>query len=274
MGSVRMTSGKRKKIIGLTVICILSLVLLYALARVAMIMGEYRRTDELYEVVRRESFRAETPPQQSEPGAQPVEEPLEPMTEDEGIPVIEVDFQALWARNPDVVAWLWIPDTDISYPVLKGMSNDQYLRTSIDGTYSTAGCIFLDFRNSSNFMDRHSIIYGHNMRNGSMFGHLSRFADKDYFAEHQYLYIVTASQILQYRFFSEYIATMDWDSYRLSFEDDETFASYFRQLRYHSYQRTDWESDQYPPVLTLSTCASDYSTRRVIHAALIQVVDR
>ena len=87
----------------------------------------------------------------------------------------EVDFDQLRQQNEDVTAWLYLPDSVINYPVLQHGDNDYYLTRQIDGSYNKNGSIFMDYRNASDFSDRNTIIYGHHMRTGNMFGKLVNF---------------------------------------------------------------------------------------------------
>lgn len=87
--------------------------------------------------------------------------------------------------NPDVCAWLTIDDTKIDYPVVQGTDNYKYLNTDAKGEFSLSGSIFLDCRNSRDFSDSYSLVYGHHMEGGSMFGALDAFLDRDYFDEHE-----------------------------------------------------------------------------------------
>ncbi|MBR6473269.1 MAG: class B sortase [Firmicutes bacterium] len=106
----------------------------------------------------------------------------------DGIPV--VDFEQLSAVNPDIVAWIYIPDTNVSFPVLRGSDNATYLHNDYRGLYSFAGSIFMDVNCSADFSDIETMIYGHNMHNGSMFGRLKKFEDEDYRKAHEEVYIL------------------------------------------------------------------------------------
>jgi len=106
---------------------------------------------------------------------------------------IQVDFETLCAINPDVVGWLYCEGTVINYPVLKGESNDTYLYHRYDGTYSSGGSIFMDYRCESDLSDGYTIIYGHNMLADSMFNCLDYFRKKDYLDEHSRFFYLTPS---------------------------------------------------------------------------------
>jgi len=94
-----------------------------------------------------------------------------------------VDFDALWKVNPDVKGWIYLEALGITYPVVKGETNDDYLYTSVKGTANSGGSIFMDYRNSDDFLDPHTLIYGHNMKDGSMFGKLKKLYDQKFVDE-------------------------------------------------------------------------------------------
>lgn len=102
----------------------------------------------------------------------------------------KVDFAALQDVNSDVVAWLYIPDTNVSFPVMRGETNFTYLNLDYRGNYSFAGSIFMDVACSADFSDAETMIYGHNMHNGSMFGRLKKFEDAKYLEAHKDVYVL------------------------------------------------------------------------------------
>ena len=106
-------------------------------------------------------------------------------------PPIHVDFEFLLEQNDDIVAWIYSPDTPINYPVVQTADNEYYLRRLVDGSTNPYGTIFLDYRNASDFYDWNSIIYGHNMKNESMFGTLLLYKEQSYFEEHPELYLIS-----------------------------------------------------------------------------------
>ena len=95
-------------------------------------------------------------------------------------PPIEVDFDKLKSVNEDVVGWIYVDALpDISYPIVKGKDNQTYLHQTYEKNYNFAGTIFVDYENSGDFSDCNTLVYGHNMKNGSMFGHLKKFREND-----------------------------------------------------------------------------------------------
>lgn len=124
--------------------------------------------------------------------------PVEKEDNDEGGNPFVVDFKKLKEINPDVVGWIHIPGTDISYVVVRAEDNDYYLHRNYNGEYSFAGTLFLDCLNSPQWDDFNTIIYGHNMKNDSMFGTLNKYKNYDYYAEHPYIEIYYEDQVSIY----------------------------------------------------------------------------
>lgn len=107
---------------------------------------------------------------------------------------ISIDFESLQKINPDIVGWIYCEDTSINYPILHGDTNNEYIHSMYDGSYSNAGSIFIDCRNSGDFSDTETVIYGHNMKNGTMFHELENFLKRDFWALHDQFYIITAEK--------------------------------------------------------------------------------
>lgn len=121
-------------------------------------------------------------------------------------PPIEVDFEALLAVNPDIQGWIYCADTPIDYPVLYSEDNDTYLRRDYEGNYSNAGSIFIEALNQPGFADSNTIVYGHNMRDGSMFAVLKEWADPEFAESHQDFWLLTPEQNYKVQVFSAHDA--------------------------------------------------------------------
>lgn len=122
-------------------------------------------------------------------------------------PPFVVDFGAIQEVNPDVVAWIYCEGTQVSYPVLRGKTNSDYLKRTYDGTYNSAGSIFMDYRNDPEFRDRNTVLYGHNMLNGSMFHCLNDFVSQEYFDKHSTWYIITPNKTYKLQIFASLITS-------------------------------------------------------------------
>lgn len=180
----------------------------------------------------------------------------------------QLDVAALQLVNPDVLGWIYIPDTVISYPLLQTDERDEYLYKAWNGSKNDSGSIFLEKSNHRDFSDFNTIIYGHLMANGTMFGALKQYADKVFCDRHPCIYIATETQIYEYRVFAAYEADVKSDTYRLYFEDDTR-----KQSALDSYtNRSVLQGLPVPTVedsiLTLSTCmgTGTYQTRWVVQA--------
>ena len=178
------------------------------------------------------------------------------------------DLSALQTVNPDVIGWILVPDTAINYPLLHTQNNSTYLHTAWDGTENQAGSIFLETRNNPALSDFNTILYGHHMRNGSMFAALLDYQDPAFAKGHSAVYLLTEDGIYQYTVFAAYEASIVSDTYRLTFQDDAQ-----KQAAITSYlQRSQWESPldvtTNDHILTLSTCTGtgQYETRWVVQA--------
>ena len=269
-----MRNGRKLRIV---LICVLGLIALYGILRLALIYAGYHKAEKLYDALRDEVVYATAPmlpditlmpdkPGVSVPGS--IEILNTPLPSPEVPP--RIDFEKLKQVNAQSTAWIWIPGTKIDYPLMHGEDNEKYLRRAYDGSYSSGGSIFLDWQNTGDLTDRHSIIYGHNMKDDSMFGQLSKYGDQDFCDTHSYIYLLTDTLIRKYRIFSVYVTTADYDSYRLFFENDEDYNNYIKQLASYSWFETQTSPGTGAQIITLSTCVSDKSKRRVIHAVLIE----
>ena len=115
--------------------------------------------------------------------------------EPEGEPEqVYVDFAALEGVNSDIVAWLYGADTGLNYPIVQAEDNDYYLYRLLDGTWNKNGTIFMDYVNRSDFSDQNTLVYGHHMKSGAMFGALVQYKKQEFYDAHPYLYLYTPQQ--------------------------------------------------------------------------------
>ncbi|MDO4733607.1 MAG: class B sortase [Bacillota bacterium] len=178
-------------------------------------------------------------------------------------PPILVDFDRLEQENPDIVAWLFCDGTPINYPVLQAADNSYYLDKLPDGQWNAAGSLFLDYRNSRDFKDANSLIYGHNMKNQSMFGSISKYQDQAYYEEHPVLYLLTKEQNYKIVLLAGHVLDADAEFYELPLDRGEQSA-----LLEKSLALSDFESQaQFLPgeeLISLSTCSSAHENARYV----------
>ena len=183
-----------------------------------------------------------------------------------------VDFEGLRAKGHDIVAWISIPYLDINYPIVHTDDNEDYLHRTAYGNRFYAGSIILEAINSPSFTDVNTILYGHNMSAGSMFGKLLSLHE-DTPKEPVYIWICTPTADYLYRVFSEYVTDMHSDAYRMFGTKDTSAdaAKWISEISGKSKAPFKMPPTYIKRVLTLSTCtsASD-NTRRVVHAVMMK----
>lgn len=179
----------------------------------------------------------------------------------------DMDFSALRQQNPDVLGWILIPGTRVSYPVVQGTDNSYYLDHTWRGGKNSVGAIFMDYRNSGDLSDFNTIIYGHRMNNRSMFGTLSQYKSRSYWQAHPYVYLTDDSGTHRYEIFAAGEVSVDSDVYRLGLRSSSGRQSFLDSCLSLSALNTGVTPHVYDKVLTLSTCTGNgHATRWVVQA--------
>lgn len=184
-------------------------------------------------------------------------------------PVQRVSLSELQAQNPDTVGWIEIPGTEISYPLMHKDDNAYYLNHTFSGKTNSAGSIFVEKLNSPDFTDLHTIIYGHNMKNGSMFAGLKNYTSPSYLVAHPNIYIDLADGTHCYEIFSVYEVEADSDSYTIGFAPDEQYETFLQTLKGRSAYDTGVTVTKEDYIITLSTCIRNGEHRYLVHAKKI-----
>ncbi|MBQ8133584.1 MAG: class B sortase [Clostridia bacterium] len=181
-----------------------------------------------------------------------------------------LSFEQLQKLNPDVFGWLTIDNTLIDYPLLQGKNNDIYINTAPDGSFSLTGSIFLDYRNSKDFSDFNSIIYGHHVENDAMFGGLDHFSEKEYFNNHQYGSVYFEGK----KYKLEIYAFLTADAYDLSvFKPNvppDDHKSYLAMIKNKAVNYRDINITEDDHIILLSTCSSESTNGRNLLAAKLE----
>lgn len=207
---------------------------------------------------------------------QPLEDDFASTEDAQAEALLALNLEALRQTNSDVLGWITIPDTVISYPLMKAKDNQEYLYQTWDGKYSKFGSIFLECRNSHDLSDFNTLIYGHNMLTDDMFGTLLEYADQSHYESHPSVYVVTDSGVRRYDIFSAYEANVVSDTYRLVFEDDARRQSALELYTSSSVLDTGLTPGVTDSILTLSTCTGrgTANLRFVVQAVLAEEVRR
>ena len=183
----------------------------------------------------------------------------------------KVNLGELKQINPDTVSWLKVEGTEIEYPVVKARDNSYYLNKSFNKTSNSAGWVFMDYRNNTNGTDKNIVIYGHNRKDGSMFGTLKDIFQEDWYSNEQNKYItyITENEYCTYEIFSAYRIQAEDYYITTNFKSDAEFEQFVNKLKSRSFKDFGTEVNSNDQILTLSTCSNaDY--RVAVHAKKIQ----
>ena len=201
----------------------------------------------------------DTPPPSESPA--PVDEFAEGLA--------QIDLKALQEVNPQVIGWICIPDTEVNYPILQAEDNQHYLNYTWKDERSSVGSIFLEHTNKPDFSGFNTIIYGHRMRDTSMFGTLPLYSSLEFFQQHPTIYVADSSGVHQYDIFAAYEVGVREMVYRLDIDQPEEIQELIQFCLSHSVIQTGVVPGVEDSILTLSTCTErGHSTRWVVQAVL------
>ena len=230
--------------------------------------------EELSEQTDRVPVGTEGPPTGAEPTEEPPQESADPVDAlaEMGVPIPEkeVDLAELQESvNGDIYAWIHIPDTKIDYPVLQHPTDDYYyLNHNLDGSSGYPGCIYTESYNGKGFTDPVTVLYGHNMKNGSMFAGLHRYADSEYMEGHPYVYVYTEEGMKVYRIFAAHEYSNEHILYGHDYRDAEEMEGYLDSIKgsrgMAGTEDAGIEVDAGSHILTLSTCISNKPNNRFL----------
>lgn len=265
---------KRKRIILYLCIAVLLAVLGYSLYRYLSIQQDYREERLAHEQL--SQYRPQLPgapaadsDSSSEDASEgntshgiPEEFGSDPDPESTTTTLTNKSIVRLRSDYPAAVGWITVPGTDVDYPFVQGDDNEYYLRRGIDGKYLYAGVPFLDYRCASDLSGGNSIIFGHNLRNGSMFGTLSRFKEQSFFAEHRYFYVFLEHNTIRAEIIACLVVTPNQAPYVF---DPDVSSDYpeqcIRDARCAASGLSFTSSDRF---ITLATCDYEKNNSRVI----------
>lgn len=239
-----------KKYLQVAVTCVLVAVMGFSVFQLLKIWREYSAGTQLYQ----DAASQYTAPQSV---------PADDSAPQEELPPITVDFNTLLQTNPDVVGWLYCEGTTINYPVLQGEDNDQYLYHMLDGSYNSSGSLFLDYQCSADFTDLKSIIYGHNMKNGSMFASLRNYRDADYYQEHPAMWLFTPAATYRIDLLAGFVAADD-DRLYSYMADTNTLHTYLSMAMSKSTFESELSWSSVERLIVLSTCTYEYENARYL----------
>ena len=224
---------------------------------------EYRAAEDEYASLQDHIVISEEPkkeaPKKEKAGEEEFDDELEEEPVDLLHPHFQIDYGALSGVNADFTAVLHVPALSITYPVVKSKDNEEYLHRTFEGKANFAGSIFLDANAKGSYDHKNTFIFGHNMKNGTMFGKLKYFLRDDQLANsNPYVFLCRPEVITRYRIFSYYLTTVESPIYN-DFEGDKGYDQYLslvqRLSSYRNYPKDSIDFSQRPDIITLSTCS-------------------
>lgn len=257
---------KKLKILDIIVVGGLSCIFLFSAWKLYGTMHEYQEAENEYVALQEYVTVNETE-----------EVSVEVSEEQHEIPELLIDFDLLTDLNEDVIGWLYIPILDISYPVVQGEDNSYYLKRTFTGEVNSSGSIFMDWESNAELKDRNTFIYGHNMKNGSMFGSLKRFRKEEGLcAQNPNIFYYSKNADYQFQIFSYYLTTVGSPTYYTVYANKDYDEYIERVIRLSEYEKAnEMDFADRANLLTLSTCSGMNSKYRlVVHAKLIDKRDK
>lgn len=243
--------GKKKNSIFSTIILIVAIcVFCFSAFQLYQIFSSYKKGNDEYDKIKNLAITVE----QSKKGEER----------------FTVDFNKLREINPDTVAWIRFEEPSrINYPVVHSKDNQEYLKKLFGTGKNTYGTLFVDKDNSGNLQDRNTIIYGHRMKSGSMFGQLEKYMEESFYKEHPYFYIYTPDgKESKYQVISAAVVKDTSRTYTKTFQNDEEFMNYIDYVRSISNYQTDAEVTKDSHIVSLSTCTIDSNEDRFVLQAV------
>jgi sortase B len=246
--------------------------LIFSIWKLASIFLGYQSGDKEYDDLRQYVLEDPVSPDELDP------ETLAEIENDEGdnesdtqtgLTMTRIDLTGLQAINEEAIGWIEIPGTSINYPMLHTTDDAYYLTHTFNKTENKSGAIFIETLNQPDFSDLHTIVYGHNMKNGSMFAGLKNYQAQSYYNAHPYIYVDLGDASHCYQIFSAHEAELDDISYTIGYAADDKYADFLNSIKSSSLYDTGVDVDVNDSVITLSTCTKSGTKRFVVHAKKI-----
>lgn len=177
--------------------------------------------------------------------------------------VKEIDFKAMKKKFPDMVGWLYEEGTGIDYPIVQEKDNEFYLSHLADGRKNKLGAIFLDFSANDDFSSPVSVIYGHEIKNGSMFGNLHYYRNQEFYEKYPQFTLFTENAVFKIELIGSYLEDGQTGSYPSAFENEKEFLSYLEEVKNKSFFKGRAEVEYDDKIIIFSTCAYDFYDARL-----------
>lgn len=231
------------------------LVCLVSLAALFQFRKTYQKSEQEYAEVAQEAVQVKQ-----------IQNPAEGFeAEPEVPPLLSVDFEKLKAQNNEICAWIDFPGQNKSYPVVQSDNNEYYLNHSFRGAENSCGSIFADCRNQGILEDANTVLYGHNMRNLSMFGFLRNYQKEEHFKRYPYFDLYLPDGTYRCRLLACRRVEADWSNFPIQFESEAARNSFLAEMqRYSPYRMNEPDKEEERPLVMLSTCIGRGHTHRLV----------
>jgi len=266
--------NRGRKILVTILIVIFSAVALVAVWKIVDILMDYGKSESTYQSAAEQFITTPAPVEDGEDAEEEAftAETVDVFVENQQKAIIEVDFEMLQGENPDVVGWLYCKGTRINYPVVQGSDNVYYMDHMYDGQWNSGGSIFMDYRNTPGFADGNTLIYGHHMKDGSMFENLVGYREQKYYNRNMFMWYVTPEQDYLLLPFAGYVTDSTSSAYQMQFGSDEEKQNWLESR----VSQSDFESAIVPTaedtIVTLSTCSYEYANARYVVQCILRPV--
>lgn len=249
----------------------LIIVIVVCVAAISIYLIQEKNAAEVYEDMQSESVSIPTEIQETEDTKTTENKRIWP-----DIP--EVDFDTLWETNTDICAWIYVPGTQVNYPVLRNtqtadLYDSYYLQHTVDKSEGLPGAIYMEPCNMPDFTDKNTVLYGHHMKNGSMFASLDAYLDALFMEENPYVYIVTPQKNVVYQVFGAVIYDDTHIMRNYDFTDDESYQTYLDSLVSNGNEKDvlpeGMKATTQDRVITLSTCVKNHDDKRLLVVAVL-----
>ncbi len=227
-------------------------VFIFSLVKIGMPMLEYYQGEQEYEKLQDYVSFSQT----------------EEASKEAGMPV---DFDALKGVNPDTIGWIRLDSMEISYPIVQGEDNDYYLKHTFQKEENPCGSIFVEIENAPDFSDENTFVYGHNMKNKSMFAKLNWFQEEDTYRDSPGFLIYTPEGVLRYEIYSCHVAKLGSEAFHYQFEEAGEYAEWQAKMKADSLYDTKVTPEPSQKTVTLMTCTAAGSNYRcLVHGVLTE----
>lgn len=227
------------------------LIFIFSAVNIVVILLRYKKADDTYENLQNQYVTAATD-KSTDNGSKIETAP------------IKVNFNLLKSQCSDINGWLYSADTVINYPVVQGDDNQYYLHKDLNGDYLVSGTLFADCICLEAYVDDNFLIYGHHMKNGSMFASLEKYKDQSYYDKHPVMYYLTPEVDYKIELFSGFVTNPDSFVYQINFGSDEDFSEFIKESKKNSTFESKIAVTSDDHLITLSTCSYDFDDARYV----------